>query len=165
MANLVSPGTFAYYDEVRQLLIRHNLSDTGSARTVMRFKACRINKTIANPPPIQPRMLAGLTTRKNVGIVANMPAQLIARFKNITTDGALLEVVVWKVPDAVPPTGHGYKYRTVYVVDGIRVVGFDNERGKGDHCQLDGIEVPYNFTGVEQLIEDFIAAVAVRRKT
>lgn len=50
-----------------------------------------------------------------------------------------------------------------YVVDGVRVVGFDNERGKGDHCHLDGMEVPYTFTGVEQLIEDFIAAVAARR--
>lgn len=109
-------------------------------------------------------MLAGLTTRMNVGIVANMSAQLIARFKNITTDGALLEVVVWKVPVPVPPTEHGYKYRAAYVVDGIRVVGFDNELGKGDHCHLDGIEVPYTFTSVEQLIEDFIAAVAARRK-
>jgi len=50
------------------------------------------------------------------------------------------------------------------VVDGIRVVGFDNERGKGDHCHLDGVEVPYVFANVEQLIEDFIAAVAARRK-
>jgi Family of unknown function (DUF6516) len=109
-------------------------------------------------------MLADLTTCMNVGIVANMSAQLIARFKNITTDGAILEVVVWKVPAPVPPTEHGYKYRAVYVVDGIRVVGFDNERGKGDHCHLDGMEAPYAFTGVEQLIEDFIAAVAARRK-
>jgi hypothetical protein len=109
-------------------------------------------------------MLAALTTYMNVGIVANMPAQLIARFRNITTDGAILEVVVWKVPAPVPPTEHGYKYRAVYVVDGIRVVGFDNERGKGDHCHLDGMEAPYAFTGVEQLIEDFIAAVAARRK-
>jgi hypothetical protein len=51
----------------------------------------------------------------------------------------------------------------VYVVDGVRMVGFDNERGKGDHCHLDGVEVPYAFTGVDQLIEDFIAAVAARR--
>jgi hypothetical protein len=49
-------------------------------------------------------------------------------------------------------------------VDGIRVVGFDNEHGKGDHCHLDGMEVPYIFMGVEQLIEDFITAVAARRK-
>jgi hypothetical protein len=100
----------------------------------------------------------------NVGIVANMSAQLITRFKNITTDGAVLEVVVWKVPDPVPPTEHGYKYRAAYVVNGIRVVGFDNERGKGDHCHLDGVEVPYTFAGVDQLIEDFIAAVSARRR-
>ena len=93
-----------------------------------------------------------------------MAAQLITRFKNVTGDGAILEVVVWKVPAPVPPSEHGFKYSAVYVVDGIRVVGFDNERGKGDHCHLDGLEVPYTFTGVEQLIEDFIAAVAARRE-
>lgn len=93
-----------------------------------------------------------------------MAARLITRFKNITVDGAILEVVVWRVPEPVPPTRHGFKYSAVYVVDGIRVVGFDNERGKGDHCHLDGVEMPYVFGGVEQLIEDFIAAVAARRK-
>jgi len=98
-----------------------------------------------------------------VGIIANMPAQLITRFKNVTTDGAVLELVIWKVPKPVPPTEHGYKYRAVYVVNSVRVVGFDNERGKGDHCHLDGVEQPYLFISVEQLIEDFIAAVATRR--
>ena len=92
-----------------------------------------------------------------------MLAQLITRFKGITAEGAILELVIWKVPEPVPPTDHGYKYRAVYVVDGIRIVGFDNERGKGDHCHLDGKEVPYTFQGVDQLIEDFIAAVAARR--
>lgn len=109
-------------------------------------------------------MLADLTTYFDVGMIANMPAQLITRFKNITADGAILEVVVWRVPTPVPPTEHGYKYSAVYVVDGVRVVGFDNERGKGDHCHLDGMEVPYTFTDVDQLIEDFIAAVAARRE-
>jgi Family of unknown function (DUF6516) len=109
-------------------------------------------------------MLANLTTWLNDVTIANMPAQLITRFKNITADGAILEVVVWKVPAPVPPTEHGYKYSAVYVVDGVRVVGFDNERGKGDHCHLDGVEVPYTFTDVDQLIEDFIAAVATRRE-
>ncbi len=108
-------------------------------------------------------VLAILTTLLFVGIIANMPAKLIARFKDITADGAILELVVWKVPAPVPPTEHGYKYSAVYVVDGVRVVGFDNERGKGDHCHLDGTEMPYTFMGVEQLIEDFIAAVAARR--
>lgn len=95
--------------------------------------------------------------------MANMSAQLITRFKDITTDGAILELVVWKVPEPVPPTEHGYKYRAVYVVNGVRVLGFDNERGKGDHYHLDGVEQPYVFSSVEQLVEDFIAAVAARR--
>ena len=92
-----------------------------------------------------------------------MPAELITRFKDVTADGSILEVVVWKVPEPVPPTEHGFNYSAVYVVDGVRIVGFDNERGKGDHCHLDGKEVPYRFVGVDQLIEDFIAAVAARR--
>ena len=99
----------------------------------------------------------------SVGIIANMPAKLITRFKNVTSTGDVIELVVWKVPEPVPPTQHGYKYRAAYVVNGVRVVGFDNEYGKGDHCHLDGVEVPYTFLGVEQLVEDFIAAVAARR--
>jgi hypothetical protein len=107
--------------------------------------------------------LENLTTGERVVTIANVPAQLITRFKDVTADGSILEVVIWKVPKPVPPTDHGYKYSAVYVVDGVRIVGFDNERGKGDHCHLDGVEVPYVFTGVDQLIEDFIAAVAARR--
>lgn len=92
-----------------------------------------------------------------------MAAQLITAIKNINPDGSLLEIVIWKVPKPVPPTEHGYKYRAVYVVDGVRIVGFDNERGKGDHCHIDGKELPYAFKGVDQLLEDFIVAVETRR--
>jgi hypothetical protein len=94
-----------------------------------------------------------------------MPAELITRFKNITLDGGVIELVVWRVPTPVPPTEHGFKYRAVYAKDGVRIVGFDNERGKGDHCHLDGQELPYTFQGVDPLVEDFIAAVAARRRT
>ena len=94
-----------------------------------------------------------------------MSAKLITRFKNITPDGGVIELVVWRVPTPVPPTEHGFKYRAVYTKDGVRIVGFDNERGKGDHRHLDGQELPYTFTGVDQLVEDFIAAVAARRTT
>ena len=96
-------------------------------------------------------------------MIDNMSAKLITRFKDVTPDGAIIEWVVWQVPQPVPPTEHGFKYRAVYIVDGQRVVGFDNERGKGDHCHLDGQEQPYAFRGVEQLVEDFIAAVESRR--
>ena len=96
-------------------------------------------------------------------MIANMRASLVTHFKSITPDGGVIELVVWKVPRPVPPTEHGYKYRAVYVVHGERIVGFDNERGKGDHCHLDGLELPYEFCGPEQLVEDFIHAVEQRR--
>jgi hypothetical protein len=32
----------------------------------------------------------------------------------------------------------------------VRVVGFDNERGKGDHCHIRGVERIYNFSSVER---------------
>ena len=92
-----------------------------------------------------------------------MAAQRITAIKNINPDGSILEIVIWKVPKPVPPTEHGYKYRAVYVLDGVRIVGFDNERVKGDHCHLDGKELPYTFTSVDQLLEDFIAALETRR--
>ena len=92
-----------------------------------------------------------------------MAAQRITAIKNINPDGSILEIVIWKLPKPVPPSEHDYKYRAVYVLDGVRIVGFDNERGKGDHCHLDGKELPYTFTSVDQLLEDFIAAVETRR--
>jgi len=45
-----------------------------------------------------------------------------------------------------------------------RLVGYDNERGKGDHCHLDGIEFPYRFSTPERLWDDFIAEVNKRRE-
>ncbi len=53
----------------------------------------------------------------------------------------------------------------VYAQNGIRVVGFDNERGKGDHIHLDGLELPYRFTTIHQLIEDFLFEVEKRRQS
>jgi len=47
----------------------------------------------------------------------------------------------------------------VYIVDGQRVVGYDNERGKGDHKHLGDQELPYIFSTVAQLIADFWADV------
>lgn len=94
-----------------------------------------------------------------------MQAKLITDFRDVTPEGGLIQMVIWRVPEPVPPSAHAFKYRLVYVLNGKRIVGFDNERGKGDHCHLDGTEMPYTFTSVEQLMEDFIAAVAARRET
>jgi hypothetical protein len=42
-------------------------------------------------------------------------------------------------------------------------VGYDNERGKGDHRHDQGAEVAYAFTGVEQLMADFWSDVRTLR--
>lgn len=88
-----------------------------------------------------------------------MKATLITQFKDISLQGHIIEMVVWHVPKPVPPTQHGYKYRLVYIVEGKRVVGFDNERGKGDHKHYDDAEFSYEFSSIDQLIEDFLVEV------
>lgn len=57
--------------------------------------------------------------------------------------GGVVEMVVWQVPKPVPPSEHPFKYRLVFVRDGQRVVGYDNERGKGDHKYLGERETKY----------------------
>ena len=71
---------------------------------------------------------------------------------------------MWRVPEPVPPSKHDFKYRAAYLLNGVRIVGFDNERGKGDHCHMGGRERAYAFVSVEQLVEDFIRAVDAARR-
>ena len=94
-----------------------------------------------------------------------MRAQLIAPFKDVTAEGDVIELIVWKVPSPVPPSRHDYKYRAAYVVGGERVIGFDNEPGTGDHRHNDGHEGGEVFRGREKLVEENIAAIDARRKT
>ncbi len=71
-----------------------------------------------------------------------MEAILLERSKQVFPDGSIVEIVIWKVPEPVPGSAHLFKYRLYYGRKGERIVGFDNERGKGDHCHLDGQEHP-----------------------
>lgn len=89
-------------------------------------------------------------------------ATLLLRSKN-AVHGGVVEIVVWKVPSPVPPSQHAFKYRLVFVRDGQRIVGYDNERGKGDHRHLGTREQTYGFTGVDTLIRDFLADVEATR--
>jgi len=91
-------------------------------------------------------------------------AKLIDRTRRELPDGSLIERVIWQLPTPVPPTTHGFKYRLVYIRNGQRLVGFDNERGKGDHMHLDGQELPYTFTNIDQLLADFLNEIMKRVK-
>ena len=78
-------------------------------------------------------------------------------------DGAILEARIWHVPAPMPPSAHRLKYSLFYGYPGLRLVGYDNERGKGDHKHVDGVEEAYAFVSVERLLEDFLADVAAVR--
>jgi hypothetical protein len=77
----------------------------------------------------------------------------------VLPNGFLLHLRVWEVPEPVPPSEHRFKYSLFYGRPGERLVLYDNERGKGDHKHLRGVETPYRFTTRERLIEDFLADV------
>jgi len=92
-------------------------------------------------------------------------AELLIRERVVFPDGALAEMVVWRVPSPVPPGSHGFKYRLAYVVGGERILGYDNERGKGDHRHFKGAEALYEFVSVDQLLADFVAEVHEERRS
>ncbi|MGH9606326.1 MAG: toxin-antitoxin system TumE family protein [Terracidiphilus sp.] len=84
-----------------------------------------------------------------------MKADLLLERRLDYEDGAIVEMVLWRVASPVPPSTHRFKYSLFYGRPGVREVGYDNERGKGDHRHFQGIETPYTFTTVEKLISDF----------
>ena len=86
-------------------------------------------------------------------------AERIFYDKAVLPDGGIVEMVIWRVPEPVPPTTHGLKYRLYYGKDGERIVGYDNERGKGDHRHFLDREGPYQWLDVDRLIADFLADV------
>lgn len=88
-----------------------------------------------------------------------MKAKLITRFRNVSENGTGIEMVIWLVPEPVSPSEHKYKYRLVYIENGGRAVGFDNERGKGDHKHVGNMEMSYAFTTTDKLIDDFLEEV------
>jgi Family of unknown function (DUF6516) len=92
-----------------------------------------------------------------------MKAELLQRDRMDFDDGAILEMVIWRVPIPVKGSTHHYKYRLFYGHPGKRIVGYDNERPKGDHRHVGESGDPYVFTDVETLVRDFLADVSRQR--
>jgi Family of unknown function (DUF6516) len=96
-------------------------------------------------------------------LVFRMKADLLFHQRIDYDDGAIVEMVLWRVPSPVPPSVHGLKYSLFYGCPGIREMGYDNERGKGDHRHFQGAETAYAFTSVEQLVADLWSDVRTLR--
>jgi hypothetical protein len=89
-----------------------------------------------------------------------MRAVLLAHSKEVRDDGSIVEVVIWELPEALPPSTHRYKYRLFYGRAGATRVRYDNERGKGDHRHVREEQHDYVFTTLEQLLDDFERDIA-----
>lgn len=96
-----------------------------------------------------------IAKKQYIATMQYVKAQQITRRKETRADGSIIEVVIWQLPESVPPCDHRYKYRLAYVVDGVCVVRYDNEHGKGDHRHLGGKETAYCFVSLERLLADF----------
>src|SRR5271170_7538875 len=90
-------------------------------------------------------------------------ARLLIRERVVYPDGALAEFVVWVVPSPIEPSRHAFKYRLAYVVGGKWLIGYDNERGKGDHRHMLDRERSYRFTTIDALLADFVADIEKAR--
>lgn len=84
-----------------------------------------------------------------------MAAEPIVRAKEVRDDGSAVEIVVWRLAEPVSPCTHPYKYRLYFGADGNCRVRYDNERGKGDHKHVNGVEQPYRFVSLSRLLDDF----------
>ena len=84
-----------------------------------------------------------------------MRARLLIHERRLLAEDAFVEMVVWQVSPPVRRSAHGFKYRLALVVNGVCVLRYDNEAGKGDHKHVGNKQTPYTFTTPARLLSDF----------
>ena len=96
-----------------------------------------------------------MTTSIIVVTLNNMKATELLRRRVPYSESAFAELVLWQLPAPLTGSAHAFKYRLAYVVNGVCVLRYDNESGKGDHRHLRGKESLYAFDGVDKLLASF----------
>lgn len=97
-----------------------------------------------------------MTHHHAVVIISNMKAKQIFNRRVAITKDSFAELVIWEVPEPLAGSTHSYKYRMAFVHNGVSVLRYDNETGKGDHKHIGVDEQPYIFEDVDKLIQDFV---------
>jgi hypothetical protein len=88
-----------------------------------------------------------------------MKAERLLDERHQVSGAAFVELRIWRVPTPVHGSEHFYKYALAYVVNGVCVLRYDNEAGKGDHRHFGQIETPYHYESPARLLADFWADV------
>jgi hypothetical protein len=86
---------------------------------------------------------------------SNMRAELLLVERHVLNDATFVEIVVWRLPRPTRGSVHCFKYRLALVHEGICVLRYDNEAGKGDHRHLGPREERYMFSDADTLLADF----------
>ena len=84
-----------------------------------------------------------------------MKAELLIDERHVLDAHAFVEIVVWRLPRPALGSNHHFKYRLAFVVDGVCVLRYDNEAGKGDHRHGRDVEEVYSFADPDALLGDF----------
>ncbi|TAL22148.1 MAG: hypothetical protein EPN94_11655 [Nitrospirae bacterium] len=84
-----------------------------------------------------------------------MKAELIKYVKAVDEFNNTIKIKIWQLPESSEDKPHRYKYSLVYIVEDVRVIGYDNAEGKGDHRHYESTEKPYSFKSIERLLDDF----------
>ncbi len=92
-----------------------------------------------------------------------MISRLAFHDKSAYPDGSIIEMSIWELSSSVSGSKHTLKYSLFYGFPRKRIIGYDNERGKGDHKHIDEHEESYLFMSVDQLMADFLSDVAKAR--
>ena len=84
-----------------------------------------------------------------------MKTTLLLKERHVANAQAFAELIVWQASSPVHGSAHAFKYCLAYIADGICVLRYANEPGKGDYRDLGNQETPYSFSTPTQLISDF----------
>lgn len=93
-----------------------------------------------------------------------MPSEIVMYQKHdFPGEDAFIRIKIWRVNPNIPASQHNFKYSLVYVVDGVCMVRYDNEAGKGDHKHIGENEYPVSFSTLKDLIKQFRTDVTAMR--
>ncbi|EHI3195839.1 hypothetical protein J9Z47_003559 [Salmonella enterica] len=93
-----------------------------------------------------------------------MPAIELMNTRIQIDDDAFAVIRILQVSPPIKGSQHNYKYSLAYIVNEVCVMRYDNERGKGDHKHIGGIESHVIFTTIENLIASFQADIELIRR-
>jgi hypothetical protein len=89
-----------------------------------------------------------------------MKAVALVRTRIVFSRTAFAELALWRIARPVAGSTHEFKYRLAYVVDGVCVLRYDNEAGKGDHRHFNEEQAAYTFKTAGKLVADFQRDIA-----